>query len=367
MKVRRSAPSVARRPVVRPDRKVLKTTSAFPLVRRRGHPRAHRGDRRGADHVQAPRARIRNHHANPAGVPRGWLSASRRGRSGGLQGVAPHRAHAGRLQDRVRTQLRRRRLRQGGQQCRGSPTRSSMLRAARRELRALDIPSLGFAQHHASGARRIDGPVPTTKQNARRRLLDIKPDRIEPRRSLPGRVWHRLSTPSARWSVLALVPGPRGSAREALSLRRSWSLRLTNEFRRRCLPLHAVGCEGIRAKRPPREPTGVIASCHDCHIPHQYPEPLVQGEGRHQGRHRRDARGYLHRGEVQEGAPAHGEAGMGGIPAQQFGELPALPRLTAEVVSKQKDFVQPMHQQFLSKAMTCIDCHKGIAHEAPAE
>ena len=40
---------------------------------------------------------------------------------------------------------------------------------------------------------------------------------------------------------------------------------------------------------------------------------------------------------------------------------------TAEVVSKQKDFVQPMHQQFLSKAMTCIDCHKGIAHEAPAE
>ena len=38
---------------------------------------------------------------------------------------------------------------------------------------------------------------------------------------------------------------------------------------------------------------------------------------------------------------------------------------TPEVVSKQKDFVQPMHQQFLSKAMTCIDCHKGIAHRLP--
>ena len=39
--------------------------------------------------------------------------------------------------------------------------------------------------------------------------------------------------------------------------------------------------------------------------------------------------------------------------------------ITAEVVKKQKDFVQPMHQQFLDGAMTCVDCHKGIAHKAP--
>jgi len=39
--------------------------------------------------------------------------------------------------------------------------------------------------------------------------------------------------------------------------------------------------------------------------------------------------------------------------------------ITAETIAKQKDFVQPMHQQFLAGAMTCIDCHKGIAHTAP--
>jgi nitrate/TMAO reductase-like tetraheme cytochrome c subunit len=38
---------------------------------------------------------------------------------------------------------------------------------------------------------------------------------------------------------------------------------------------------------------------------------------------------------------------------------------TADVVKKQKDFVQPMHQQVLAGAATCIDCHKGIAHKAP--
>ena len=34
--------------------------------------------------------------------------------------------------------------------------------------------------------------------------MDTKSDPIEPRSWL-GRLWHRLTTPSARWSVLALV------------------------------------------------------------------------------------------------------------------------------------------------------------------
>jgi cytochrome c-type protein NapC len=38
-----------------------------------------------------------------------------------------------------------------------------------------------------------------------------------------------------------------------------------------------------------------------------------------------------------------------------------------EVVARQKDFVRPMHEQFLAGAMTCVDCHKGIAHNAPKE
>ena len=33
--------------------------------------------------------------------------------------------------------------------------------------------------------------------------------------------------------------------------------------------------------------------------------------------------------------------------------------------AKQKDFVRPMHEQFLAGQMTCIDCHKGIAHKLP--
>jgi nitrate/TMAO reductase-like tetraheme cytochrome c subunit len=36
-----------------------------------------------------------------------------------------------------------------------------------------------------------------------------------------------------------------------------------------------------------------------------------------------------------------------------------------ETLAKQKDFVQPMHEQVLAGAATCIDCHKGIAHKSP--
>ena len=131
--------------------------------------------------------------------------------------------------------------------------------------------------------------------------------------------------------------------------------------------LHAVGCEGIRAKRPPREPTGVIASCHDCHIPHQYPEPWYKAKAGI-----KDAIGEM-RGVISTEEKFKKERlRMAKLVWEEYRRNNSencqhCHAFTAEVVSKQKDFVQPMHQQFLSKAMTCIDCHKGIAHEAPAE
>jgi nitrate/TMAO reductase-like tetraheme cytochrome c subunit len=38
-----------------------------------------------------------------------------------------------------------------------------------------------------------------------------------------------------------------------------------------------------------------------------------------------------------------------------------------EMLAKQQEFVRPMHQQVLEGKATCIDCHKGVAHAAPAE
>jgi nitrate/TMAO reductase-like tetraheme cytochrome c subunit len=112
--------------------------------------------------------------------------------------------------------------------------------------------------------------------------------------------------------------------------------------------------------------TGVQAGCHDCHIPHEYPELLwyKAKAGLH------DAIGEI-RGVISTQEKFEKErARMAEIVWAEYKETGSANCRTChafspEVVAKQKDFVQPMHQQVLSGAATCIDCHKGIAHKAP--
>jgi len=114
--------------------------------------------------------------------------------------------------------------------------------------------------------------------------------------------------------------------------------------------------------------TGVSAGCHDCHIPHHYPALLF----------------YKAKAGIKD---AIGE--MRGVISTKEKFEKERTRMAKEVwaeyktnnsencrtchvfdkaiVAKQKDFVRPMHEQFLAGAMTCVDCHKGIAHTAPTE
>jgi nitrate/TMAO reductase-like tetraheme cytochrome c subunit len=42
-------------------------------------------------------------------------------------------------------------------------------------------------------------------------------------------------------------------------------------------------------------------------------------------------------------------------------------KFSTEVIAKQKEVAQPMHKMVLEGQGTCVDCHKGVAHEAPKE
>ena len=101
-------------------------------------------------------------------------------------------------------------------------------------------------------------------------------------------------------------------------------------FLRRRLPLDAMGGAGApreRARRriapawPPPATTAtsriITRSCSGTR-----PRP---GSRTHRG----DARRHLDRGKVQERAPAHGAARLGGIQGQQLAQLPHLPRVHA--------------------------------------
>jgi nitrate/TMAO reductase-like tetraheme cytochrome c subunit len=114
--------------------------------------------------------------------------------------------------------------------------------------------------------------------------------------------------------------------------------------------------------------TGVQAGCHDCHIPHNYPELLW----------------YKSKAGVKD---VIGEVGgvisteekfkkertrMAKLVWTEFRETDSANcrtchAFTPEVLAKQKEFAGQMHAGRKAEKKTCIDCHTGIAHEAPSE
>src|SRR4030095_3110032 len=90
-----------------------------------------------------------------------------------------------------------------------------------------------------------------------------------------ARTWRRLTTPSARWSVLALlvlggVVGAGAIIGTQVVVAATGTHALCGGA---CHSMNWVATEykqsGHYANR-----TGVQAGCHDCHIPHSYPELL---------------------------------------------------------------------------------------------
>jgi nitrate/TMAO reductase-like tetraheme cytochrome c subunit len=114
--------------------------------------------------------------------------------------------------------------------------------------------------------------------------------------------------------------------------------------------------------------TGVHAGCHDCHVPKEYPEILwykamagikdVIGEMK--GTISTEDKFKKERLRMAKEVWAEFK-GNNSRNCRNCHEI------TAETIAKQKDFVKPMHAQFLAGTATCIDCHKGVAHTEPTE
>jgi nitrate/TMAO reductase-like tetraheme cytochrome c subunit len=111
---------------------------------------------------------------------------------------------------------------------------------------------------------------------------------------------------------------------------------------------------------------GVQAGCHDCHIPHDYPALLFYKAkaglkdviGEISGTISTEEKFNKERKRMAEEVWAE-------FKANNSANCRTCHTITAEVVKKQEDYVQSMHQEFLQGNMTCIDCHAGIAHKAP--
>jgi nitrate/TMAO reductase-like tetraheme cytochrome c subunit len=198
---------------------------------------------------------------------------------------------------------------------------------------------------------------------------------IEPQKDVPvpagflSRSWRRLSTPSVKWSVLALVVvGLLIGAGGVIGTQVMVEFTGTNEFcGGACHSMQWVaqeyGQSGHHLNR-----TGVAAGCHDCHVPDHYPKLLwyKAQAGIHDAI--QEARGVI----STEDKFKKERLRLAKVVWAEFKENNSencqhCHQFNTDVVAKQKEFVRPMHQQFLARTATCIDCHKGVAHTAPDE
>jgi nitrate/TMAO reductase-like tetraheme cytochrome c subunit len=194
-------------------------------------------------------------------------------------------------------------------------------------------------------------------------------DNGPPRAGLFSRLWKALATPSPRWSVLALVlVGLLLGAGGVIGTQVMVAATGTNQFcGGACHSMQWVAQEyrqsGHYANR-----TGVRAGCHDCHIPDSYPKLLWYKAKAGIYDATQELRGVIGTEEAfKKERLRMAQAVWAEFKENNSENCQHCHRFNADVVAKQQDFVRPMHQQFLAKTATCIDCHKGIAHTAPDE
>lgn len=181
------------------------------------------------------------------------------------------------------------------------------------------------------------------------------------------RTWRGLATPSARWSVAALllagiVVGFVATAGTQVMVYMTGTDKFCGTS---CHSMQWVAKEH-QASVHHANRTGVKAGCHDCHLPRGYPMILWDKAKAGTKDAIAEMRGVIATEDLFKKQRKH----MAETVWAQYKENNSQACrnchvFSKEILAKQKDFVQPMHQQVLDGQATCIDCHKGVAHVAP--
>ena len=179
------------------------------------------------------------------------------------------------------------------------------------------------------------------------------------------KIWDFLRIPSAKYSAGALLVV--GVAAGIIF----WGgfhtvLEMTNtlEFCTSChemAPVYREYQKTIHFKNR----TGVRAACPDCHVPREWGPKVVRkikasNEIFHKllGTISTPEKFQMKRKELAE----HVWATM---KANDSHECRNCHKFTSMDFAKQKEWSAPVHQTAMKEGQTCIDCHKGIAHQLP--
>jgi nitrate/TMAO reductase-like tetraheme cytochrome c subunit len=181
------------------------------------------------------------------------------------------------------------------------------------------------------------------------------------------RGWRRLTSPSARWSVLALlvvgiVVGFVATAGTQVMVHVTGTDKFCSTA---CHSMQWVAREHAASGHHVNR-TGVKAGCHDCHLPRGYPMLLWDKAKAGTKDIIGEMRGVIATEDLfRKERKRMAEHVWADYRADNSLACRNCHVFSKDILAKQKDFVRPMHEQVLAGQATCIDCHKGIAHNAP--
>jgi nitrate/TMAO reductase-like tetraheme cytochrome c subunit len=191
--------------------------------------------------------------------------------------------------------------------------------------------------------------------------------------SNPGvirRFFRWLFSPSARWSVFALLfVGLAVGAVGVVGTQVAVHLSGTDEFcgttchshEKFVFPEHKLSMHYSNR-------TGVRAMCTDCHVPHNYPAKLLYKAKAGMRDAYAEMRGTLSTQEKFE-AERWRMANHVWDEMRENNSANCRTCHLPEAMSstKQSEDAQKQHKKFASGKATCIDCHTGVAHKEPVE
>jgi nitrate/TMAO reductase-like tetraheme cytochrome c subunit len=181
------------------------------------------------------------------------------------------------------------------------------------------------------------------------------------------RLWRALNSPSARWSVLALtLLGVAVGAGAVISTQVMVAVTGTDAFcGGACHSMQWVAAEH-KASTHGANSQGVAATCADCHIPHDYPYILWYKAKAGTRDAIQEMRGVISTEEKFLAARKHmAESVWAEFRETDSANCRTCHVFTPEVLALQKKFVRGEHEGRFDEGKTCIDCHKGVAHEEP--
>ena len=179
-----------------------------------------------------------------------------------------------------------------------------------------------------------------------------------------------LFSPSARWSVFVLVAvGLVAGAVGVIGTQVAVAMTGSDEFCGNACHSHAKFVyPDHKQSAHYNNRTGVRAMCVDCHLPHAYPEKLIQKTKKGVIDMLAEMRGTISTQEKfdQEKWRLANQV-WDEMKADNSAHCRACHNPGAWDAAKQSDDAKKGHKKFTAGKATCIECHTGVAHKEPEE